>query len=55
MYNPYFIWEGLSEKRISRNSIENKIGIINNRKVSHIVIIIDINIIKVIFNNKIII
>ena len=41
-------------KRISRNSIGNEIGIINNRKVSHIIIKINININKVIFNNKII-
>jgi len=46
---------GLSEKRISRNSSENEIGIINSWKVSHIVIKININIKKVIFNNKIII
>jgi len=55
MDNPYFIWEGLSEERISKNSVENEIEIRNNWKVSYIVIKINININKVIFNNKIII
>jgi len=27
MYNPYFLWGGLSEERIRRYSIDNKIGI----------------------------
>jgi len=54
MYNPYFLWGGLSEERIRRYSVDNKIGIIN-RKVSHVVIKINININKVIFNNKIVI
>ena len=52
MYNSYF-WGGLSEKRIRINS-ENEIGIISSWKVSHIVIKINIDINKVIFNNKIV-
>ena len=52
MYDPYFIWGGLSKKRI-RNSKKNELGIIIER--FPIVIKINININKVIFNNKIII
>jgi len=52
MYNPYFLWGGLSEKRISRNNSKNEIGIINSWKVSHIVIKINININKAILTIK---
>ena len=50
MYDPYFIWGGLSKKRI-RNSKKNELGIIIER-FPHIVKKINININKVFLTIK---